>query len=278
MRGMMKITRNILTLALLSAGLSYAGVYEKTVVTPEPLCGPWYMSAFGGGSFFDDGDFVSTAGDRNATFGFDNGWIVGGAVGLRTANDWRFEVEGSHSQAPGDNALFNFTDVVPVVGGPAVLVDSVGAGVLHGDVERTSVMFNVAKEFAGLTFWNLRPYLGAGVGLTSVRTDLRSTTAQSIPAALGGGTAFVDNHFYGDEVVLGYQAMAGLVLDITECLQVYLEYRLTGHGDPEDVSVETSALDLDGDGAADFGGDIGDFGDLDLGWAQHAIIGMRLFF
>lgn len=297
MRRIMKMTRNVLTLILASASLTYAGVYEKMVVTPEPLCGPWYMSLFGGGSFFDDGDWNGEDADddfNSANFSFDNGWIAGGAIGVRTAGGWRFELEASHSQAPGDGAavgvaetLDAFTTIDPELGPDFLspLADVVLAGTygsaLRGDVERSSLMLNIAKEFESLTFWNLRPYLGAGVGLTRVRTDLRSSTALEVAGDDLVGGIGVNDHFYGDEVVLGYQVMGGLVLDLTECFQLYLEYRLTGHGDPEDVSRDRQITDLDPDGigAIDvLGTSSGEFGDLDLGWAQHAIIGVRWFF
>lgn len=232
MNAIMKITRNILTLALLSVGLSYAGVYEKQVVTPAPVCGPWYMSLFGGGSFPGDATFTGTG--VTANLGFDNGWIAGGAIGVRTANDWRFELELNHSQVPGDIGA----------------VTGLGAGFLGGDVETNSLMLNVAKEFPSLALWNLRPYLGAGVGLSNVRTQLLFENLGAVDA------------FEGDDIVLGYQAMAGLVLDLTECLQVYAEYRITGHGNSEDV-LEDNFLTV---------------GSLDTDWTQHAILGVRWFF
>lgn len=245
----MKLTRNILTLTLLSAGLSFAGIYEKQVVQP-PLCGPWYMSIFGGGSFFSDGSFSGTdfvnEEVRDANFGFDNGWIAGAAIGVRTANDWRFEIEFNHNQAPVDDGSFSFTDLDDGD------VDLFG-GLASGDVETSSLMLNIAKEFPALTFWNLRPYLGAGVGLSNVRTQLLLQTPGLVES------------FEGDDIVLGYQAMAGLVLDLTECLQLYAEYRVTGHGDSEDVLSELNGIDPV-------------IGSLDMDWTQHAILGVRWFF
>jgi len=87
-----------------------------------------YISAYGGGSFFDSADFTGTdyafgpsstghikdngfqrfypeerIGKTNGTFNLDNGWIVGGAVGIRTQRQWRFELDINHTQSPFDD-------------------------------------------------------------------------------------------------------------------------------------------------------------------------------
>lgn len=289
----MKLTRNILTLVLLSGGLAFAGVYEKNVVTPAPMCGPWYMSLFGGGVFPGDGTFTGEDAS-SAKLGLDNGWIAGVAFGYRTKDDWRFEIEGSHAQLPGDGSTGSITDAVNtfvgVVGNPplATEVGLVGPSLLpsklRGDIEKSSLMLNLTKEFPALTFWNLRPYLGAGVGLTKVRTDVRASSIAPVTGTVAptDGVVGVNDHYYGDEVVFGYQAMAGLVIDLTECLQLYFEYRLTGQQNPEDVSLDRQITDITGIGAVPtrhiFDTTRGQYGNLDLGWQQNAIIGLRWFF
>ena len=208
----MKKSQFILAVTLLAGSVAFAGTYEKMVVTPQPACGPWYVSAFGGGSFFDTPEY--TRGAFNTTVGVDNGWIIGGAVGLRTDKAWRFEAELIHAQSPFD---------APFV----------------GEIERTSVMVNAVKEFPALQFLGLTPYLGAGIGLTNVQIDAISPMAD-------------------DELVLGYQFMTGLVFDLTDCLQAYAEYRVSSQGDLEDAQLAGS--------------------NVDLGWTQHAILGVRWFF
>ena len=215
----MKKTQFILAVTLLAGGIAFAGGdYKKMVVTPEP-CGPWYVSAFGGGSFFDTPAY--TIGAVTTNRGVDNGWIVGGAVGLRTQDAWRFELELNHTESPLD----------------AVLVQRQAFQV--GEIERTSMMVNAVKEFPALQFLGLTPYLGAGIGLTNVQLD-----------AITG--------IQDDEMVLGYQFMGGLVCDLTDCLQAYAEYRLASQGDLEDAVAAGSTIDL--------------------GWAQHVILGVRWFF
>jgi opacity protein-like surface antigen len=133
----MKKSQFILAVTLLASGVAFAGTYEKMVVTPQP-CGPWYVSAYGGGSFYDDAQFVAAPGSD----GLNSGWIIGGAVGLRTDKAWRFELDLNQAHSSFD--------------------------ALRGEIERTSLMVNAVKELNALQFLGLTPYLGAGIGLTNV--------------------------------------------------------------------------------------------------------------
>ncbi len=226
----MKTPQFILALSLAAGGFAFAGPIDKNVITPEPVCGPWYVSAYGGGSFFDGASYSGNFTQANVDF--DNGWIAGLAVGMRTANFWRFELDVNHSQSPASNGSASFFGF-PFIDGP-----------LGGDVERTSVLLNAVKEFGT---GSLRPYLGAGIGLTNVQADI------------------LDPSFFGpvgsaDDVVLGYQFIGGIAYDLTQCLQAYAEYRLMGQGDVEDATF------------------LGTYGSADFGWGQHAILGLRWFF
>ena len=210
----MKASSMITTLGFLAVACSYAGPvsYDKIVV-PEPICGPYYVSVFGGGSFFDDGEFTATSntsGEAGATanYGRNDGWIAGVAFGLRTETNWRLELELSHSQSDVDNAL--------QLDANGDLLDFEST---HGDVESTSVMLNVVKEF-GMNRW--RPYLGGGLGLTNIETTLFADDN--------------DANLSADDVVFGYQFMTGVVYDLTDCLQAYLEYRVSSQSDIEDAS------------------------------------------
>lgn len=243
----MKKTQFILAATLLAGGLAFAGTdYKKMVVTPEPVCGPWYVSAYGGGSFFDDAEYTRSPrfgnafGIQEASLGVDNGWIVGGAVGLRVNDKWRFEAdlnynEGALGQVNGQSWVnVSLLAVVPGLRG--------FNGGLIGEIERRSLMVNAVREMPALQFLGLTPYVGAGVGLTNVNLDLVSG-------------------FAADENVLGYQFMGGFVTNLTDCLQAYAEYRLAGQGELEDVTTVTLQD-----------------GSLDAGWAQHVIMGVRWFF
>ena len=250
----MKITRCI-PLILTVSGLAFAGSDKGKLVVPEPTCGPFYVSMFGGGSFFDQGEsntspqFLPPGIGLSDKYDFDNGWILGGAFGIRMKNSVRFELEVSHSEAPAD--AYSFTASAPF---GALTVN----GPLRGNVEQSSLMANVAKEFGK---GRLHPYIGGGIGLAYVDADLVGAVGLSglkIGGILGGLPA-IGVPAWGDEVVFAYQGMAGLGFDVTDCLEAFLEYRIMGHGDLSDYLRILP-------------------GDLDLGWSQHVILGMRYAF
>jgi opacity protein-like surface antigen len=241
----MKLSRLLVSLGILASGSVFAGITHDKIVVPEPVCGPWYVSVYGGGSFFDDEvDFTEVDPDdsvpERARINFDNGWILGGAVGRRLRNNWRVELDLNHHQAPSESYAYS-DDGDPFETGLTI----------QGDVETTSLLVNVVKEF-GENRW--RPYLGAGFGLSSVNLRLSDSIADD---------EIQDS--FADEVVFGYQFMTGVVFDLTDCLQAYLEYRVMGHGDVEDVvSDDTSEFE--------------NLAPMDLGWSQHLILGSRIFF
>lgn len=193
---------------VLAGGVALAGPIDKNVITPEPVCGPFYVSAYGGGSFFDDSTYGASNGNNvSARTSFDNGWIAGLAFGIRTDRQFRFEVDLNHTQSPADFGTANFF-------GTNLINGSVG-----GDVERTSVFLNAVKEFGT---GRIHPYAGAGIGLTNVQGNYLT------PGFFGSQVGEVD------DVVLGYQFMGGVAYDLGSCLQTYLEYRLMGQGNTED--------------------------------------------
>jgi len=306
----------ILAATLVGSGLAFAGPIDKNVITPEAVCGPWYISAYGGGSFFDSADFTGTdyafgpnsAGhirtwdlnDPNPPFNdfpntatpgnryypdreigkttgklnMDYGWIVGGAVGFRTQRQWRFELDINHTQSPFDNgtlvsggANFYDPDYQPATDGNGNPTPPGDAGVssvsgrMYGNVQRSSLFINAVKEFGQN---RVHPYVGAGLGLTNA--NVGGTLLFGHPNDFDDAhQSFSDETFVrrynAEQVVLGYQMMAGLAYDFTDCIQAYGEYRLMGQGEISDVGTFS---DL--------------YGSLDLGWAQHIILGVRYFF
>jgi opacity protein-like surface antigen len=221
----MKSTRYILTLALLSGGVSFAGTSGKECV-PAPVTP--YIAVFGGG-YFDDATW-SSEGFADRDFNMDNGWIVGGAVGVKFANGIRAEVEVTHSDAPANTVEIGNLFSVPATGG----------------IETNSLMFNAVKEFGKGRF---HPYLGAGIGLSSVDVDMIA----------GPGI-----RYDGEEVVFAYHFLAGVGFDLTDRIQTFLEYRIGDHGNPSDIARNGA-----------FGSD---FGSMDVDWQQSVILGVRFSF
>jgi opacity protein-like surface antigen len=213
----------------------------KAVVTPEPVCGNWYVSSYGGGSFFDSVDYRGTAtgsfaplfGEVTGDAGTGNGWIAGGALGFRTPDRWRFELDANHARSPFTGGVFSNTGTMAFRHRESLV----------GDVERTSVMVNAVKEFGN---GRIHPYLGAGLGASFLNGSLYSD-------CIGRHAA--------NEWAFAYQFMGGVAYDVLRCVQAYGEFRMLGQGDAENVL-----------------GDYGIQGEADLGWAQHLIFGVRWFF
>lgn len=210
--------------------------YGKAVI-PEPDCGPYYISVFGGGSFFENGDFTLTANPANtANYNLDEGWIAGAALGFRTANNFRFEFEFNHSEGDVDfrseftNGVFGFGDSTT------------------GSIETNAYMFNVIKDFGQ---GRLRPYLGAGIGVADISVGPITDT-------------FAFDFIQGGSTEFGYQFIAGVTYNLSDCLQPYLEYRASSHSD----------FDIFEPAITGWGGN----GNLDLGWSQHVVAGIRYFF
>jgi len=206
-----------------------------------------YVAVFGGFSFYndirtgflfiapDDGPFY----EGNIKVNRDPGWIAGVALGTRKSRNWRLETEFTHHQSSGGN----YTAVVSGSGNFNL------QGPFSGNTATNSLMFNVVKDFGS---GRLRPYVGAGAGLSWVDIQLSDNPAFSLRA---------------NDLAPGYQAFGGLTYHISGQLSVFGEYRLTGHGDigPAFYSLTPPGFQSR-------------INHLDLGLASHVIFGLRLDF
>ncbi len=247
----MKALPGLALFLFLITARSEAGTYsfDKNVVVGKQAIEERdrYIAVFGGFSFYDnfgtefqfvapnDGPFFQ----GNINVSRNPGWIAGIALGTRKSRNWRFETEFSHHQSSGGN----FSAVVTGSGNFNL------QGPFSGDIVTNSLMINAVKDFGS---GKLRPYLGAGAGLSWVDVQLSNNPAFSLQA---------------DDLELGYQVFGGLSYHVSERLSIFGEYRLTGHGDigPASYSLTPpnfqSQIDL-----------------LDLGISSHVILGLRLDF
>jgi len=167
----------------------------------DPLLGlDWYVSLFGGGSFMDDYRNTFTGG-FNYRQEFDEGFIVGGAVGAEVYPDIRGEVELSYQ--------FNDARDLNVSFGAPVRPDS-------GEVEIVNLLFNLWYDINLDTV--IKPYIGGGIGIGFV--DIRSR----IPA----GTAWSDT-----ETAFAFQVGGGFKYAINNYIDIDLSYRFRGVLDVE---------------------------------------------
>jgi opacity protein-like surface antigen len=153
----------------------------------------WYMSLGGSVNFVSDTTVSQRGGATNnrGTVTLDEGYGVAGAIGYRpryTNTFWdntRFEVEAGYLTS----------DIGRVT-------SSVGAlPAITGDIKSRRLMFN---SFVDLDMTpEIRPYVGAGVGLASV--TLRNETDSTFAYQLMAGVNYIPQSFPLLELGLGYR-------------------------------------------------------------------------
>lgn len=179
------------------------------VVTAPAYAGNTYIRGFGGYNALEDVDFRTSLGQVQSDM--DDGFSVGGAVGLETAlmkyltpSDQlgaRVEVEYAYRE----------NDVESHRIGGARLTPSTG------EINAHTVMSNLLIDFnkqSPLTF-----YAGGGLGIGFVNANNFS----------GAGT----NVFDDDDTTFVYQAIAGAEYKINQHWSAFGEYRYVGMTDPE---------------------------------------------
>ncbi|MEQ9811860.1 MAG: P44/Msp2 family outer membrane protein, partial [Azospirillaceae bacterium] len=176
--------------------------------------GNWYIQGGGGLNFADDiqltppqdpGEFID--------FGYDLGFLAGGAVGYRWDNGFRTELEGVYRH--------NEFDVLcgPLDGPAAVCIDAdnpaLGQSGITNEVSSIGIMFNILYDID--TGTAITPYLGGGVGAGYVDWEY----------ALGGMNVSID----GWGVAL--QGIAGVSYALSDSFELFTDYRyytvLGGH-------------------------------------------------
>ena len=156
-------------------------------------CGCKYLSVFGGWSDLSDYSGVIAANPTSGTF--NDGFVVGIARGRYLNANTRFEIENSWRNNSGEN-WNNF----------------LGTSQFDGHFNAYSTMLNTVREFGN---GRIRPYAGAGVGLTVQDGDFDVN----------------GNHFRFDDWRLAYQGILGINVAQTGNADVYCEYRYLGNTD-----------------------------------------------
>lgn len=178
-----------LSLAILPATIK-AGPFQTVPYEPQPRP-ELYVFGYGGIHWMKDFEGTGLTGNPEIDEEAENGWGVGGGLGLRS--DWlggtRFEVEGLHRSNDVDGVL---------LGGVSFPSD--------GDADITGITFNFVKE---LVWGGLYPYVGIGVGYGELDVDTQFTA---------GGIDDSASSFL-------WQVMAGLDFPWTKRTSLYIEYR-----------------------------------------------------
>jgi opacity protein-like surface antigen len=164
MRRLLLSTAAVAALGMVSVpGASAADIPAPVYkAAPAPLMN-WYVEIYGGWTKMRNYnfDFVSVPGGVHFpyTVGFDNGWVVGGAIGRQVINWLRIELDVSH----GRNNNSTYVGATPPI--------FVGTGVT-GSMRMTTVTGNA---WVSMPLGPLNPYIGGGAGWGRVSGDLTTT-------------------------------------------------------------------------------------------------------
>lgn len=158
-----------------------------------------YVGAEGGFNIVTDRDFDNGSNGIALSSDQGGGFAAGAVLGYDFGK-WRMEVEGVR-RGNGIDSL-DFTN-----GGGLGLIGEVGNA--SGRLNSTAALANVIYELGGNDEWT--PYLGAGVGVASVKLD----------SVAGFGTAIADS----EDTAIALQAMAGIEKMITDSVAVSAAYK-----------------------------------------------------
>ncbi|MEM9411419.1 MAG: outer membrane beta-barrel protein [Planctomycetota bacterium] len=162
-------------------------------------CGT-YFSFFGGYTEMDPQN--STGFERDLLIDFDEGYAVGLAVGRRIGRNLRSELEYTFRAQTASAVNFNGNNVGNVGG-----FQNSHAGMLNFTYD---LVFGQG---------NFVPYLGGGIGVASIDSNVR----------YGTGVASLD----GDDSSVAYQWMAGLSYRARPNMETFVEYRFFEIDDPK---------------------------------------------
>lgn len=222
--------------------------------------GSWSITGFDYGYVFSGstrlGSASTTVASRNS---FDDGWVVGGAIGWDFMNGWRSELEAAYrshdldSQAgalsyryfysrttSGSSRFFGTSGTY--AGGTftsnanyTTISDTVGASAAEGDLETWSFMFNVWYDF---NFGDspIHPFIGGGIGFANASLDYDFSGAVTGLSTGGYGVLGTTQPFSyrgnGEATDWGfaYQLGAGLGYDFGNGMMLSAQYRYFNTG------------------------------------------------
>ncbi|MEM8799573.1 MAG: outer membrane beta-barrel protein [Pseudomonadota bacterium] len=170
-----------------------------------------YVSAFAGVGFQQDLEgetTIATAGPLSVDIDLDTGFVVGGAIGYAFPSlrviQLRVEAELSYRENDAGSALL---DGIPQL---ATLDTSSLAGIA-----------NVLIDFE--IFPIVTPFIGAGVGIAGVESDVELTSDLGDLLQFGGPT----------QTELVYQFIAGFSIPLPGSLEIYADGRYYRAADPD---------------------------------------------
>ena len=183
---------------LLKTGLTTAVIFAPIFLSSTANAEGFYVSAFTG--LAHQNDQTSRGGGETTDISFDNGFVIGGAIGYRlnpvSEGGLRFELELAYRE--------NDVDAGALLSDPSINFD--------GDNSSLGAFANVLYEFGSLPL--VTPYIGAGIGIGGVESDVVRRNALD-DVRFGGPT----------RTEFLYQGIAGVTLPLTDTWEVFAEGR-----------------------------------------------------
>lgn len=213
----MKLLSQTVLAAIISlSGFAYSGDFFYATPAKSPVCShTGYIFAYGG--YFGDQnvDGNEPRFPSNEKLEFDDGYIIGGGVGIYSClwGGSRFEIEGIHAQ----NDIGRITSDIFDGNG----FQNFG---FTGELEKQAIMVNYQKEIPLGAFTG---YVGAGLGLVENNLTIFNNVNQANTES---------------DAVFGYQFMAGVDIPVAKCVDLFLQYKALG---VEDAHFEKIDLVID---------------------------------
>lgn len=182
--------------------------------------GPMYLSMFAGLSLIDnfqtsftfDNGMAGFQGVQETSFSTLDGVAAGGAIGRYFYRQARVELEYTfRDNGIGDLGINTFDDDLMTPQPDDVLVSSNVVGA-DGNMQSNSFMLNIVGDLRPRTVGCLSGYLGAGIGVLYVDSDIATPTAI----------------FDVDDSAIAFQGIVGVNFPTSDRVDLFTEYRYLG--------------------------------------------------
>ena len=178
-----------------TAGTLFAATAIATVFSGAAQADGFYLSTFTGLAIQNDQD--NTANGQALNVSLDNGFVIGGAIGYKLpVSNFRVELELAYRE----------NDITA----GQLLSDPTAA--FSGDNSSLGAFANVLYDFDSLPL--VTPYIGAGIGVGGVESDVVRTAAVN-DLRFGGPT----------RTEFLYQGIAGVTIPINDTFDLFAEGR-----------------------------------------------------
>ena len=184
---------------LLKTGLTTAAIFAPVFFTGAAQADGFYVSTFTGLAIQQDQN--NRASGQSIDLSFDNGFVVGGAIGYKLPiSGFRLEVEAAYRE--NDTAFSEFL--------------SDPTATFSGDNSSLGVFGNVLYDFENFPI--VTPYIGVGLGIGGVESDVFTI--------LDGADGNDLSRFGGPtRTEFLYQGIAGVTLPLSDTWDIFVDGR-----------------------------------------------------